>query len=153
MSRHAKRADANQPEIVKALRKAGVTVEIIGRPVDLACRLPSYPPGMFKLLELKSGKRKRKDQPEQDEFMAAHGVPRVETAEQAIEAVLGNPKPVEYGCHCDLENMPEGYKPDACVMDYGDLAGCVYARALQREGKSKAECEYWRPIDASRIGL
>ncbi len=33
--RRAARVDANQPDIVKALRKVGATVFVIGRPVDL----------------------------------------------------------------------------------------------------------------------
>ena len=35
--RHALRTDDCQAEIVKALRHAGVAVEVVGRPVDLSC--------------------------------------------------------------------------------------------------------------------
>ncbi len=35
--RHALRVDDCQAEIVKALRAAGVAVEVVGRPVDLSC--------------------------------------------------------------------------------------------------------------------
>lgn len=48
-----------------------------------------------------------------------------------------------HGCHVDLE---EGQKPDDCVMDFDAHQDCVYAMKLQREGKTKLQCEYWRPI-------
>lgn len=48
-NRHAKQTDANQSEIVEGLRKAGCTVSIIGRPVDL---LVGYR-GINSLLEVK----------------------------------------------------------------------------------------------------
>ncbi len=35
--RHALRTDDCQGEIVKALRDAGVAVEVVGRPLDLSC--------------------------------------------------------------------------------------------------------------------
>jgi hypothetical protein len=35
--RHALRRDDCEAEIVKALRAAGVAVEVVGRPLDLAC--------------------------------------------------------------------------------------------------------------------
>lgn len=53
---------------------------------------------------------------------------------------------VKHGCHCDLENMPDGYQPDDCVLEYGDHESCVHARQLYREGKDKTACQYWRPI-------
>lgn len=37
MPRHALRVDDSQQSIVDALRKAGVAVEIVGRPLDLLC--------------------------------------------------------------------------------------------------------------------
>ena len=51
--RRAARIDANQPEIVAALRKAGALVEIIGQPVDLLVGIR----GQFMLMEIKDGKK------------------------------------------------------------------------------------------------
>lgn len=62
-----------------------------------------------------------------------------------------NAPPVKYGCHCDLENMPPGTQPDDCVFDNGDVDDCIYAVKLQREGKGKLACEFWRPIDTPPV--
>lgn len=71
----------------------------------------------------------------------------IERLTSQLEAAgLAKPAPEKHGCHCDIENMPDGYQPDDCVMDYGDHDSCVYARQLQREGKDKTACQYWRPI-------
>ena len=48
-----------------------------------------------------------------------------------------------FGCHCDLEPH---MKPDECVFDNGDISDCVYADKLDREGKKKEDCEYWKVI-------
>lgn len=48
---------------------------------------------------------------------------------------------IEYGCHCDLE---PGMEPDECVFDNGDICDCIYAERLQKAGKKKYDCEYWR---------
>lgn len=58
----------------------------------------------------------------------------------------GQANPVKYGCHCDLESMPEGFGPDDCVMDSGEHSSCVYAMKLRIQGKGKADCDYWLPI-------
>ena len=50
----------------------------------------------------------------------------------------------KFGCHCDIEGT--GSEPDECVFDNGDIDYCVYATALQREGKGKLACEWWKPI-------
>jgi hypothetical protein len=42
--------------------------------------------------------------------------------------------------------MPDGYKPDGCVIDDGMEDDCVYATQLVREGKGKTACKYWRPV-------
>lgn len=55
-------------------------------------------------------------------------------------------EPVAYGCHCDLETMPDGFVPDGCVIDDGIVDNCVYARRLVKEGKGRDDCGYWRPI-------
>ena len=51
--------------------------------------------------------------------------------------------PQKFGCHCDLE---EGQEPDACVMDSGDDADCIFAEELRRKKKGKTSCSYWRLI-------
>ena len=54
--------------------------------------------------------------------------------------------PAKYGCHCDIETMDDGFEPDACVLDYGDIDDCVYAAKLHAVGKGKTDCKYWKPI-------
>ncbi len=87
------RKDATQTAIVDALRSRGCLVFIIGYPCDLLVCVPdpfdsSHPGGRnWKLLECKPEKRKRKDQPKQDEFLAQTGTPRVRSPEEALKAV------------------------------------------------------------------
>lgn len=57
--------------------------------------------------------------------------------------------PEKYGCHCDLE---EGVEPDACVMDSGDDADCVFAEQLRKQNKDKTSCKHWRLIKEARDG-
>jgi len=86
--RRAARTDANQPDIVKALRKVGATVFVIGRPVDL---LVGYRNKNW-ILEVKDP-----DQPAWDRkltpfqttfFQEWQGqVDKVETAEEAIKII------------------------------------------------------------------
>ncbi len=51
MTRYALRVDANQTQIVSALRAAGAIVEIIGKPVDLLVGKS----GRWMMMELKDG--------------------------------------------------------------------------------------------------
>lgn len=85
--RRAARIDDNQPEIVDALRRAGVSVEIVGKPVDLLLWSPKN--GLM-LMEVKNpdGGRLTKDQVE---FIARWPgpVPVVETIEEAVQAAIG----------------------------------------------------------------
>lgn len=94
MPRYANRIDLVQPEIVSALERAGFVVWVIGKPVDLACRRPSWPPGMFQLIECKTpyGKRDPKArvdarQSAQIEFIEETRTPVVTSAEEALMAV------------------------------------------------------------------
>lgn len=83
--RRLHRSDHTQEAIVDALRRLGVEVECIGRPVDLLCGHK----GVWFVLECKSdGGRFTKDQAE---FLArAQGpVHVVKTPDEAIRAVLG----------------------------------------------------------------
>lgn len=86
--RYARERDISEPDIVKALRKAGFRVwrEL---PVDLIVFRPDVG---VRLLENKTptptGKRrKRKDQKAQDEFIRLTGTPVALTPEDALKAL------------------------------------------------------------------
>lgn len=87
--RRAAKVDDNQPEIVEGLRRAGASVEIIGRPVDL---LVGYRGQTF-ILEVKDGSKvpsARVLTPTQVEFFKSwRGGPaeKVETLEQALRVI------------------------------------------------------------------
>ena len=81
MKRYAMRVDQSQAYIVKGLRSLGIHVEIIGQPVDLLIHWNAR----WHLMECKTGKRRRKDQPAQDAFMERFGVPRVATLDDALK--------------------------------------------------------------------
>jgi hypothetical protein len=88
MSRYARKVDATQEAIVTALRACGWEVHCIGRPVDLLCIKGER----IRLLEAKTPTKtgripKRRDQQEQNEFCERHGIPRVGTPLQALEAL------------------------------------------------------------------
>jgi hypothetical protein len=84
--RRIHRSDSSQAAIVDALRKAGVTVFVIGKPVDL---LTHYR-GKWLPLECKPAthKRARSDQSEQEALLTECGIPKVRTPEEALRAVL-----------------------------------------------------------------
>lgn len=89
MPKHAKRVDANQQEIVQALRAIGVSVWVIGEPVDL---MIGYR-GRSGALEVKDGSRppsERKLTAQQvDFFRDDRGFHRVvETTDEAIQAAV-----------------------------------------------------------------
>jgi hypothetical protein len=85
LNRYAKRTDLNQNEIVLGLRKCGVRVDVIGKPVDLL----TYYRGRFLPLEIKRTKYKDKRQKAQAEFIQATGCPIVKTFEEAWLMVSG----------------------------------------------------------------
>ena len=67
MTRYALRVDANQTQVVSALRAAGATVEIIGKPVDLLVGKS----GRWMMMEVKDGKKVKSAQkptPAQEAF-------------------------------------------------------------------------------------
>src|SRR5689334_23170634 len=87
--RYARDIDLTQPAIVKKLREAGYTVEILGRPVDLAVRRIDWPPGIFLFGEAKTPNNKglvvlRKDREDQHKFCLAHRVSYWLSPEQAL---------------------------------------------------------------------
>lgn len=94
--RHAARTDANQTEIIKALKDCGVKVEIIGLPVDLLTWSRFFCPHCKE--EIKEGRVmpvevKTEDgtfTKQQVEFMAAWPgpVPVVRTPEEAVNIII-----------------------------------------------------------------
>jgi|ETNvirenome_6_85_1030632.scaffolds.fasta_scaffold211346_2 hypothetical protein len=81
--RQAARVDANQKEIVAALRKVA-TVYVIGLPVDLAVGFR----GKTYLLEVKTGRKKKLTKLQESFFSTWRGhVARVETVEEAFSAI------------------------------------------------------------------
>lgn len=83
--RYAARVDANQAEIVKALREAGAYVWIIGLPVDL---LVGYKGHSF-LMEVKTNSKKRLTALQNDFFLNWTGstVCRVDGVESALRMI------------------------------------------------------------------
>lgn len=89
MSRWARRADANQPEIVKALRDAGCKVALTYTAGQGFPDLVVDHQGVTCLIEIKDPSKPKSDRkltPQQAEFHAAWTGPIyvVETAEQAV---------------------------------------------------------------------
>lgn len=85
MRRYGNKRDESEPGIVAALEKAGCEVIRLHSPVDLLVRCRA----LWHLIECKTpgSNRKRKDQREQQEFCARHGIPVVQDAEQALRAL------------------------------------------------------------------
>ena len=83
--RYAKRVDANQDQIVSALRAAGAYVWIIGLPVDL---LVGYKGQTF-LVEVKDGPKKRLTALQADFFESWAGgtLARVDGPEAALRMI------------------------------------------------------------------
>jgi hypothetical protein len=83
--RHAKRVDANQEAIIKALRDAGAYVWIISLPVDL---LVGYKDHTF-LVEIKTDARKRLTALQTDFFENWSGstLARVDNPEAALRMI------------------------------------------------------------------
>jgi phosphoserine phosphatase len=83
--RYAARVDANQEQVVSALRAAGAYVWIIGLPVDL---LVGYQGHTF-LMEVKDGSKKRLTKLQEDFFQNWTGgtLCRVDGPESALRAL------------------------------------------------------------------
>lgn len=90
-NRHARRVDDSAKIIIEAVRKAGYEVSIIGRPVDVAVRHPTWPANWWRFCELKTPRgvknpkaafdKRRKDQ---NDFVSAHHVPYFLEPEAAL---------------------------------------------------------------------
>lgn len=86
--RRAAKQDANQPDIIDRLRRCGVSVEVIGKPVDLLiCHQ-----GRTELMEVKNPDGKDAITKEQAEFLERWpGVVHVvRSPDEAVRAVLGD---------------------------------------------------------------
>jgi hypothetical protein len=83
--RYAKRVDANQDQIVSALRAAGAYVWIIGLPIDL---LVGYKGHTF-LVEVKDGAKKRLTALQDDFFQNWTGstLARIDSPEAALRMI------------------------------------------------------------------
>lgn len=79
--RRAKKRDAAEPAIVRALESVGALVYRIDVPADLLVWFRNR----WSVLEVKT--RKRIDQPKQDEFRALTGTPVVANVDQALLVV------------------------------------------------------------------
>lgn len=89
--RRAARTDGNQAEIIKALERCGVTVEVVGKPLDLlvCCR------GITSLVEVKNPLRDRGGNgltADQVKFIARWPgtIHIVESPDEAVRAVIGD---------------------------------------------------------------
>ena len=85
MIRRAARVDANQAQVVSALRAAGAYVWIIGLPVDL---LVGYKNHTF-LVEIKDGPKKRLTKLQEDFFATWTGstLARIDGPEAALRMI------------------------------------------------------------------
>ena len=85
MIRRAARVDANQAQVVSALRAAGAYVWIIGLPVDL---LVGYKNHTF-LVEIKDGPKKRLTKLQEDFFASWIGgtLARIDGPEAALRMI------------------------------------------------------------------
>lgn len=88
MRRYAAKRDISENAQVKALRKAGCLVWL-KLPCDALVWIPRWrvwQPMEFKTPTKSGRRRKRNDQPEQDELLSLTDIPVTLTAEQALEA-------------------------------------------------------------------
>ena len=85
LNRYAKRRDANEPQLIKDLRKCNLLVRQQDFP-DLAVRRRWWPVGCCLLIEIDGTTRNRKRSPKQLEFLAQWQIPRVADVLQVLAA-------------------------------------------------------------------
>lgn len=87
--RRAAKVDSNQDGIVKALKRCGISVEVIGKPVDLIVHNPRN--DITALMEVKNPDGRDQLTKDQIEFIARWPGPLyvVRSIEEALTAVLG----------------------------------------------------------------
>jgi hypothetical protein len=85
--RQAARVDSNQRAIIDALERVGVSVEVIGKPVDLLCCVR----GETLVLEVKNPDGRDRITKEQAEFIARWPgrILIARTPDEAVRLVLG----------------------------------------------------------------
>ena len=88
--RHALRKDDCEAEIVRALRAAGVAVEVVGRPVDLSCAVRG-PDGSWRHIYIEVKDDDGRLTKAQVEFIARWpmDVPIVRSPSEALKACFG----------------------------------------------------------------
>lgn len=108
--RRAQRIDKTQTAIVEALRRIGVKVEVLSKPLDLLCAARG-PDGVWRTLLVECKSPGGSFTKAQDEFMEAWPgeIAVVRTPDEAIRAVLGE------------EVMEPDESPDADAFD-ADIA-------------------------------
>lgn len=114
IKRWAARTDNSQQQIIDGLRKYGVHVWVLGKPVDLLCWHSRWGAGNFKTLEVKTLQGKRKPKPRidkrqaaQSEFLALTGTPIVTDLSTAL-AALGLIPGTSPSCACIRPGMITG---------------------------------------------
>lgn len=91
--RYATRRDSAEPAIIEALEKAGWHVWQLDRPCDLLLWKPELGPGVFRMLEVKTGRGKLltiandKRQQAQHNFITSTGTPIVRTPLEALRVM------------------------------------------------------------------
>lgn len=92
--RWAARSDTARKEIVEGLRRCGVHVWDMRRPVDLLCWHSQWGPGTFRALEVKTARGKRAPKPRFDKrrvaqaaFLALTSTPVVTDLTTALSAL------------------------------------------------------------------
>ncbi len=83
LNRYAKKRDANEPDVIKALQAIGCTVQQLDRPVDLAVLFR----GIVKFIEVKNPEGRNKEEESQIEFFKIWPGGFARTPEEAIELV------------------------------------------------------------------
>ena len=93
IKRWAAKRDLAEGPIIDALERAGFEVWPLDEPCDLICRKPSWPPGQFQAIEVKTGRGKSlaikpdKRQERQIAFLQGTRTPICRTPMEALRAV------------------------------------------------------------------
>lgn len=86
LNRYAKRRDANEPEILKDLRKCGYLVRQQDFP-DVALRKPGWPAGMVQLLEIQGVTRNRVRSEKQKQYLQQWSIPTIGSTVEALSVL------------------------------------------------------------------
>lgn len=83
MRRRALKRDLAEPPIVQGMEQVGALVFRMHTPADLLV----YFRRQWFVMEVKTGLRKRKDQPKQDEFLRLTETPKIRTVDAALRHI------------------------------------------------------------------